>query len=362
MNNEKWNEICFLLSENIRTEISESDFEQSVINALRVLEWKEYSGDLQIRPSFQIGASNRIVPDIVINSTEKKNLFVIEIKQPNIPLNTKFQNQLFSYMRQLKLQYGVLIGQLIQIFYDGDLTDYDEPVLLETIDFEKDNIKGQKFVELFSKENFSFEKLNEFTLNSLNKINRKKEQIQLQENILSKDYELKVLELIKLNFLNEYDGEIIDNVLQNISIKILPKTENEIQIPKIHLETSEQNEIKNERDKTKYIINKNGKKLAKNKFILEFVRLYLKENPSTFTELKNIFINEYQGSIGVINELEFVETKYANKSNKRHFTGNENILTSNDNKKFVVSTEWGKGNVYKIVDLARKKGFEIDEI
>jgi hypothetical protein len=362
MNNEKWNEICFLLSENIRTEISESDFEQSVINALRVLEWKEYSGDLQIRPSFQIGASNRIVPDIVINSTEKKNLFVIEIKQPNIPLNTKFQNQLFSYMRQLKLQYGVLIGQLIQIFYDGDLTDYDEPVLLETIDFEKDNIKGQKFVELFSKENFSFEKLNEFTLNSLNKINRKKEQIQLQENILSKDYELKVLELIKLNFLNEYDGEIIDNVLQNISIKILPKTENEIQIPKIHLETSEQNEIKNERDKTKYIINKNGKKLAKNKFILEFVRLYLKENPSTFTELKNIFINEYQGSIGVINELEFVETKYANKSNKRHFTGNENILTSNDNKKFVVSTEWGKGNVDKIVDLARKKGFEIDEI
>lgn len=103
MNNEKWNEICFLLSENIRTEISESDFEQSVINALRVLEWKEYSGDLQIRPYFQIGASNRIVPDIVINSAEKKNLFVIEIKQPNIPLNTKFQNQLFSYMRQLKL-------------------------------------------------------------------------------------------------------------------------------------------------------------------------------------------------------------------------------------------------------------------
>lgn len=234
--------------------------------------------------------------------------------------------------------------------------------MLETIDFEKDNLKGQKFVEIFSKENFNFEKLNEFTQNSLNKINRKKEQIQLQENILSQGYELKVLELIKLNFLNEYDGEMIDNVLQNISIKISPKNENEIQIPKIHIETSEQTEIKSERDNTKYIINKNGKKLAKNKFVLEFVRLYLKENPLTFAELKNIFVNEYQGSIGVINELEFVETKYANKSNKRHFTGNENILTSNDNVKFVVSTEWGKGNVEKIVDLARKKGFEIDEI
>ncbi len=362
MKNEKWKEICFLLSENIRSEISESDFEQSVIQALRVLDWKEYTGDLQIRPSFPIGATNRIIPDIVINSEQKRNLFVIEIKQPNIPLNTKFQKQLFSYMRQLKLQYGVLIGQLIQIFYDGDLTDYDEPVLLETFEFEKESTKGQKFVELFSKENFSYDKLNEFTQNSLNKLNRKKEQILLQHTILSQDYESKVLEQIKLNFLNEYDGEIIDNVLRNISIKISVKNENIIQIPTNQLNTLEQTEIKNERDRTKYIINKNGIKLAKNKFVLEFVRLYLKQNPLSFDGLKKIFLTEYQGSIGVINELEFVETKYANKSNKRHFTENENILTSSDNVKFVVSTQWGKGNVENIVDLARKKGFEIDEV
>lgn len=100
MNNEKWNEICFLLSDNIRTDISENDFEQNVVQALRVLDWKEYSGDIEIRPSFQIGAANRITPDFVIKSTDNKKLFVIEIKQPNIPLNSKFQQQLFSYMRQ----------------------------------------------------------------------------------------------------------------------------------------------------------------------------------------------------------------------------------------------------------------------
>lgn len=79
MNNEKWYEICFLLSENIRQEISESNFEQNVIQALRVLDWKEYSGNLQIRPSFPIGALNTIIPDIVINSAAKRNLFVFEI-------------------------------------------------------------------------------------------------------------------------------------------------------------------------------------------------------------------------------------------------------------------------------------------
>lgn len=362
MNNEKWKEICFLLSGNIRTEISESDFEQNVIQALRVLDWKEYFGDLQIRPSFPIGASNRIIPDIVINSTEKRNLFVIEIKQPSIPLNTKFQQQLFSYMRQLKLQYGVLIGQVIQIFYDGDLTEHDEPVLLETIDFEKYSQKGQKFVELFSKENFSYDSLNTFTQNSLNKINRKNEQKILSQIILSSDYELKILELIKLDLLNKYDGEIIDNVLQGISINITEKIPTEVGIPNIQTDINEESEVKSSRDKTKYIIDGTGIKLAKNKFVLEFVRTYLKQNPLDFRSLKNIFRDEYQGSIGVINELELVETKYANKSNKRHFTGTENILESNDNIKFVVSTEWGKGNVENIVDLARKEGFKIDEI
>jgi hypothetical protein len=362
MNNEKWNEICFLLSENIRIDISESDFERNVIQALRVLGWKEFLGDIQIRPSFQIGASNRIMPDFVINSSEKRNLFVIEIKQPSIPLNTNFQQQLFSYMRQLRLQYGVLIGQVIQVFYDGDLANHDDPVLLETILFEKNNNKGEKFVELFSKQNFNYDLLKSYTLNSLKKINRKSEQNKLTQKILSTDYSLKVLDLIKQDFLNEYDAELIDNVVQNISIEILTKNQTEIDKPKHQEKVWGKSENKSKKDKTKYIINGNGKPLAKNRFVLEFVREYLKKYPTDFIHLKNIFLDEFQGSTGVINKLEYVETKYANKSNKRHFTDIDEILVSADNIKFVVSTEWGKGNVNNIVDLARKKGFKIDEV
>lgn len=218
--NEKWNEICFLLSENIKTEISESDFEQNVIQALRVLDWKEYSGDIQIRPSFQFGAANRMMPDFVINSPEKRNLFVIEIKQPNIPLTTNFQQQLFSYMRQLKLEYGVLIGQGIQIFYDGDLTQHEDPVLLETIQINAQDTKGHKFVELFAKENFSFDSLKSFTQISLKKINRRADQKTITSKLLSVDYQTKILELIKQDFLNQYDAELIDNALNEVSVNI----------------------------------------------------------------------------------------------------------------------------------------------
>jgi len=223
MNNEKWNEICFILSDNIRTVISENDFEQNVVQALRVLDWKEYSGDIEIRPSFQIGASNRITPDFVIKSSENKKLFVVEIKQPNIPLNSKFQQQLFSYMRQLRLEYGILIGQGIQIFYDGNLANQDDPILLETIKFTKDDEKGLKFVELFAKESFNQESLRAFTLDGLKKINRKEEHENLIEKILSESYQENISELIKQDFLNEYDGELIESVLKELKIEIKKK-------------------------------------------------------------------------------------------------------------------------------------------
>lgn len=187
------------------------------------MDWKEYSGDIEIRPSFQIGAANRITPDLVIKSSDNKKLFVIEIKQPNIPLNSRFQQQLFSYMRQLKLDYGVLIGQAIQIFYDGNLSKQDAPILLETIKFTKDNEKGLKFVELFFKENFNQDSLREFTINVLKKINRRKEHSKLTIKLLSESYQEKLSELIKQDFLDEYDGELIESVLDDLKIEIKAK-------------------------------------------------------------------------------------------------------------------------------------------
>ena len=230
MNKEKWDEICFLLSENVRNDISESDFEQQVAQALRVLDWKEYSGDIEIRPSFPVGSVNRITPDFVINSSDNRKLFVIEIKQPNIPLNSRFQQQLFSYMRQLKLEFGILIGQSIQIFYDGELLKQEDPILLETINFAKDNEKGLEFVELFTKENFNQESLKAFTIKSLKKINRRQEHKKLTEKILSENFQKRIFELIKQDFLYEYDGELVESVLDNLNVDIKHKDATTTQI------------------------------------------------------------------------------------------------------------------------------------
>jgi hypothetical protein len=223
MNTDKWNEICFLLSENIKSDINESAFEQNVIQALRVLGWKQFSGDFDIRPSYQIGAANRITPDFVIKTAENTKLFVIEIKQPSIPLTSNFQQQLFSYMRQLKLEYGILIGQGIQIFYDGNLAEQEDPVLLEMIHFEKNSQKGEKFVEIFSKENFNPELLQEFTLNALKKINHKEELKKLKNQLLSESYRIKIFDILKTQLLNDFDEKIIDKVFNELEFNIEDK-------------------------------------------------------------------------------------------------------------------------------------------
>ncbi|HEY9168918.1 MAG TPA: hypothetical protein VIN72_05485 [Lutibacter sp.] len=225
MKQDKWNEINFLLSENIKTDISENDFEKNVIQALRVLDWKEFLGDFDIRPSFQFGAANRIMPDFVIKSATNQKLFVIEIKQPNIPLTSTFQQQLFSYMRHLRLEYGILIGQSIQIFYDGNLANQEDPILLETIRFEKNNEKGETFVELFNKENFNVESLKNFTIEALKKINLKQDFKELTKKVISENYTERLIELIKQDFISEYDGELLDSVLNEIKINIEKKSE-----------------------------------------------------------------------------------------------------------------------------------------
>ncbi|MCK0114892.1 type I restriction enzyme HsdR N-terminal domain-containing protein [Gelidibacter sp. F63206] len=222
MNKEKWNEIAYLLSENLQTDLSETDFGQKVIQALRILDWKEYKGEIEKEHSLQFGSVNKLRPDFIIKSDDKR-LFVIEIKLPTIPINSTFQRQLFSYMRQLKLDYGILIGQAIQIFYDGNLINQEDPILLETIQFKANSEKGEKFVELFCKETYSTELLKSFTLNSLKKINRKEDHKKLTEKILSENYQEKISELIKQDFLNEYDGELIESVLKELKIEIKNK-------------------------------------------------------------------------------------------------------------------------------------------
>lgn len=367
---ENWNKLCYYLSEKITTDIPETEFELIVEKGLEILGWNEFSGDFEIRPSYQIGSiRDKMKPDFVIKSNKTgEKLFVIEIKKPKSILVTDNQIQLSTYMRQFKLEFGILIGPQIQIFYDGELNKNEHAKLIENIEFKRENEKGKVFTELFSKEKFDKSALTDFAKKSYEQINQKKIEKEIKKKLLTNVFKETLSELIIEKLSAQYDINLVSKVLKTLKVDIseknnLPKTTERPEEKKYSQQIDGQIKPKQySRDKTKYIINGNGIKLPKNRFVLEFIREYLRQKPTDFRTLKTLFLDVYQGSIGVINQLDVVERKYKNKADKRHFMNGDEILTSSDNIKFVVSTQWKLDNVQNILKVAKREGFKIDEI
>jgi len=120
--------------------------------------------------------------------------------------------------------------------------------------------------------------------------------------------------------------------------------------------------VTKKRDTTKYSFN--NQEYGKGKLVLAVVKDYVANNPKiTFDKLLKVFPKELQGSIGVFNEHSFVQTKYENKSHKRHYLKLNEIINLADCN-IVVSTEWGAGdgdNISGFVEHAKSIGYNITE-
>ena len=135
--------------------ISEKEFEHQVVRALGVLGWREYKGEIERQHSIPIGRQGILKPDLVVYSAEKNALIAIEVKRPQEDLSRDDSiSQLKSYMRQLKADFGFLIGNQVRVYYDGNLNPQTDPLHIYTIQLFTDETDGITFTELFEKGNF----------------------------------------------------------------------------------------------------------------------------------------------------------------------------------------------------------------
>lgn len=113
------------------------------------------------------------------------------------------------------------------------------------------------------------------------------------------------------------------------------------------------------RDTTKYLLD--GKAYPKNRLVLAVVQKYIKENPNLSAEdLMNVFDKSLQGSLGVIREIEDIKRTYQDPANRFFMTTNALIHTTTDT--CAVCTQWGVGNIGKLIARARQLGMEIEEV
>ena len=212
---ETWKEICFILSGQIN--ISESVYEQKVIMALEKMGWSQFQGEINQQPSLPVGSHSTIRPDIVIYRPKGNALVAIEVKKPADKI-TGFE-QLKSYMRQTKSDFGLLVGEEIRVYYDGRGNPHSEPLQLEKISFKPDSSAGQRFVEIFTKSNFLDENYRSYLEKKISRFNEKQEIDKLRKNICSDATKEKIVEFLTSEYA-ESGQDIVSEAMKDLKLKL----------------------------------------------------------------------------------------------------------------------------------------------
>ena len=285
--NELWREICFILA-NKSGSISEELYELKIILALEKMGWNQFREEIIQKQSIQFGSVGSIIPDILIKFSGK-SLFVIEVKNPSVNVDgDRFQKQLFSYMRQLKLAYGLLIGSKIQIYYDGKLNKLENPILLNSLEIVASDKNGLDFIRLFSKESFSYENIEIYADNKIKEIDKGKKYNELIALLISPEYKQKIEELILEDLLEQWDEESLNKALRNIELVIKNKPE----AAQINIPQSIQIPINSKKD-VKYEFSPPDEREFKNQLLIKkfaYIKIFYKDgNPEVVTWRANNF-------------------------------------------------------------------------
>lgn len=104
---EIWNKIVELHNQNLsHTEATIQNLWESVFTEL--FGYRKLLGEIERHRQIRIGSTERVITDIIIRSGDT-DLFVVELKQHNMQITDGMVQQLLSYLRQLRLDVGILV-------------------------------------------------------------------------------------------------------------------------------------------------------------------------------------------------------------------------------------------------------------
>lgn len=214
-----WNEICFHMSKN--RHVSERDFQTTIEFLLEKLGWSQFKGEIVSQEVISVGSANSVKPDIIIKN-EEQAIFVIELKKPNMMISERNVEQLRSYMRLLKLNFGILIGESLQLYYE-QANDNKPPVKVVDIPFTDDSEKGIELIKFLSKNGYSFEGLKNYCLEKIAKVEEQKIAKKYITLLCSQDGEKLVADLLKEKLLKDFSENTALSVIDKINISISRK-------------------------------------------------------------------------------------------------------------------------------------------
>ena len=118
-------------------------------------------------------------------------------------------------------------------------------------------------------------------------------------------------------------------------------------------------------DKTKYRVNGSSELLNKKEMALAVIEYLVNNKKETYSEiLADItrFINPKKTDRIVIKVEDYPQWKEKHKNDTGRRWNFDHPLTTIDNVKFYFTTQWGKGNIDPIIELAKSKGCTVESV
>ena len=204
----EWQEICRRLS---RRYSSESELEGRFFDCLDfILNWSD--NNISRQKTIQFGHQGKYA-DLVLFDDDKLPIIVVEMKKQGVSITEHEIGQLYSYMRQELIPFGLLVGDKISLYYDEHERGTKAKRVLNLSFNDKKNTDGIELFKLLNKNSFSIEGMKNFCDNYLKEKNEIQEKFGSQviiDNIANfqnadKDLDRKINGLIELytTWLNE---------------------------------------------------------------------------------------------------------------------------------------------------------------
>ena len=205
---EKWNFIVerhrtnFSKPENVVQKEWEDMFSE-------LFDYKKLLGEIVPHEQIQIGSSVRIIPDIFLEK-DKVKIVDVELKQYNLSLNEKFENQLMSYLTFFHISIGVIVCTKLYLFW----FEYESSTLTKIeIPFEKDNERGIKFVELFNRNTIDKDTVKKFIFSE----KEKECEIAKIRNLLTSEF---VRECVVEKLSKDFNRDVVNDVMNDFCFDV----------------------------------------------------------------------------------------------------------------------------------------------
>lgn len=340
-----WNEIVSEYNDNLNCK---EEIVQKTWEVLFKLCFGYSKPEIDSQRSVKMGVMTKRADIVITNGVE--DLFVIELKRHVLH---EGQEQLFSYLNQLKIDLGILVCDKLYI-YDYDYTAKENSYSVLEIPFIQDNPNGSRFVELFSKDNFDKQKIKDF----IKECNENKDIVNEIKNEITSNL---ASELLKKYFKEKYTEIDIDKILAEYTVSVSKKSSvytnpaatisgSSIYVPRMTTSSFMT------KDATQFMVNGTPTG-GKGPTVYAAVKAFIDSHPNiSVQELKSAF-PDYLAKPGFGKMIRKVEDVTPNEWSGSRF--NKHPISLSDGTRITVSTQWKPDNMQSFIEGVKKLGIEI---